>query len=131
MLMKLFTAATVICSALAFQPPEVLAAQAPSAVLSGSVTDTAGRPLVNALVILVGTSHKVLTSREGRYEFSSIPDGVYTVRAHYLGFQRSERDSVRIVQGTTSRADFRLRPQLCDLDCNPITVQAKPQKPRR
>ena len=101
----------------------------PPPILVGVVTDTAGHPIVSARIFIARTDHAALTGRDGHYAFSSIPDGIYTVRAQFIGFLRGEQDSVRIVHGTTRRVDFRLRPATCDIDCDPLIVPAKPKKP--
>jgi len=122
--MKSLTIAVIVSFA-ASQQPRALAAQASLPVLTGQVTDSAGQPLVNAIVRLLGTNHLVLTNPQGRYEFRSIPDGVYTVRAQYIGFTKGQRDSVHIVQGTTLEVDFHLRLAPCDSPCSFVTFHGK------
>lgn len=100
--------------------PRPAAGQDPAPALAGVVRDTAGNPIANARVTVLGTDQTALTGSDGRYAFSNIPEGRYAVRAQVTGFMSSERDFVTIAPGTTAHADFRLRP---------AGVPAVPKKP--
>lgn len=110
-------------------PAAARAQGAPPAVI-GVVTDTLGRPIQHARVVVVGVNDTVVTAADGRYSFPNLPAGRYTMRAMFLGYLREQRDSVRVVAGTSTRVDFRLRQSNCDLDCNPIILPAPTKKPQ-
>lgn len=77
--------------------------------LVGVVSDTGGRPIQSAQVIVVETGQSALTNVDGRYSFSPVQAGLYTVRARRLGYVQDVRPSVRVASGVSTRVDFRLR----------------------
>jgi len=121
----------ILALALLVAAPTALTAQSPTPVLTGVVTDTAGRVIPYARVTIVGTKDTALTSTDGRYNFNRLTEGRYAVRAQALGYLQSEADSVSIVPAKTANVDFRLRRVTCDLDCNPVIVPAPPKKQPR
>ena len=98
-------------------------------VVAGVVTDTAGRPIAYARVTIVGTDRNTAAAQDGRYLLADIPTGAYKIRALFIGYRPTERDSVRVVADDTTRLDFQLRRgRNCDLDCSPVVVPARPPK---
>ncbi len=107
-----------------------LTAQRPTPVLVGAVTDTAGRAIPYARVTILGTRDTALTNSDGRYAFTKLREGRYTVRVQALGYLQREQDSVSIIPDKTANVDFRLRRVTCDIDCSPVILPAPPKKPR-
>ena len=100
-------------------------------ILAGVVTDTAGAPIAYARVAIVGTDRNTAAAQDGRYTLAGIPTGMYKVRAAFIGYRVTDRDSVRVAAGDTTRVDFQLRRgQNCDLDCSPVLVPARPPRSR-
>ena len=65
--------------------------------IRGLVLDTHGRPLVGAMVSALGSTVAfVLTGRDGRFLFDSLPAGAYAVRVHLDGFAPSSRRMVEV-----------------------------------
>jgi hypothetical protein len=65
--------------------------------IRGLVLDTAGRPLVGAMVSALGaTVTFALTERDGRFLFDALPSGAYAVRVHLDGFAPSVRRMVEV-----------------------------------
>jgi Carboxypeptidase regulatory-like domain len=87
-----------------------LTAQAQGPLLVGHVTDSAGSPLGSASVLVHGTAYQAMTDSMGRFEFATLPVGVISVRALFIGYRSHQIDSVRVAQGRTAQADFQLRP---------------------
>ena len=115
---------------LSVTPSGVLAQQARGVVV-GMVTDTAGRPVAYARIVVVGTDYDTTASQDGRYTLLGVPIGVHHLRALFLGYRPAERDSVRVTANDTTWVNFQLRRgQNCDIDCNPIILPAPPKKPR-
>ncbi|MFH5832219.1 TonB-dependent siderophore receptor [Halalkalibaculum sp. DA384] len=56
--------------------------------ISGTVTTVNGDPVVNANVVLEGTSHGASTTVEGRYEIAGVPEGDYTLVISTVGYKR-------------------------------------------
>ncbi|HTT20947.1 MAG TPA: malectin domain-containing carbohydrate-binding protein [Candidatus Sulfotelmatobacter sp.] len=89
-------------------PPTVGGGGSSSGVgtVSGTVTQVGGTvPLIGATVTLGSTS--VLTDSNGRYSFTNVQIGSYTVTASYPGDQTVSQ-IVSVSSGTTSMADFSL-----------------------
>ncbi len=91
-----------------------LYAQAVSATLVGTITDSSGAVVANTKVTIRETNTGVTLSREanasGNYTFPLLPPGRYTVTAEIAGFKKEERSGVDIILDTTSRVDFQLQP---------------------
>ena len=71
------------------------AAQSVTGTISGTVTDSNGGAIPNAMVTLINeqnaTKRNVTTNEDGRFSFSAVQPGVYTVRIEQQGFQTFER----------------------------------------
>src|SRR5262249_31590725 len=63
--------------------------------ITGTVTDSTGGVVVNATVTLIseqtGESRNLNTNSEGRFTFSAVQPGAYTVKVEQQGFQTLER----------------------------------------
>lgn len=81
--------------------------------LKGKVIDTKnGKALIGANVRLVGTSIGVATNNKGEFVLDKVPNGTYTLRASYSGYEVS---SIKI---NSSQSDilFQLKASLINLD---------------
>ena len=86
----------------------VLCAQQQTGTASGTVTDAAGAPLPNAVVVLVGTARTAVTNARGEYRLS-VPVGSHILRARIIGFAVAEQ-RLTVGAGGTVTANFRLAP---------------------
>jgi hypothetical protein len=57
------------------------------ASLTGMVRDSAGKPLAGARVFLTGTKFETTSGEDGRYEFDTLPPGLYTASAAHPGYE--------------------------------------------
>jgi len=84
------------------------------ASLKGTVTDSRGNPLPQAMVVLVNLNtqvrHTVLTEKTGEFVFEGLPSGSYRLKAWAAGFKPVVRESIRITQGKTVTLELRLQP---------------------
>jgi hypothetical protein len=91
----------------------------PAAVLEGRVVDPHGAPVAGASVYVIAANQQFLdrpdmgtvapTDRQGRYQFSGVPEGVTDVGVRAKGFlPQLERDVPIPARGTMSK-DFTLR----------------------
>ena len=93
-----------------------LAAQGPSATITGVVTDSeTKRPLEGAVVSVIGTQLQSATSETGAYRLTGIPPGRYAVRVTLPGYRSAERSDVTIDAGGDRSLDFALARALIDL----------------
>ncbi len=109
---KQFLLLCTILMPLIFNPQ--LFGQAVTATVVGNVTDNAGEAVKNAKVTIseqrTGISHARLTNQSGDYEFTFLPEGIYTVSVASQGFQARVTKDVRVPVNTTVRVDVTLHP---------------------
>jgi hypothetical protein len=105
-----------------------VAAQCPVPVVAGQVTDSAGTPITNALVVVAGTKHAVYTDHAGRYQFDSLPGHTVSLRVGFIGYGAQVRDSVPVAPGRTTKVNFRLIAgfQNGDIDIIQVTLPTPP-----
>ncbi len=103
-------------------------AQATTGVIRGTVTDSAGRPLADAIVTLrnreTNAERTLNTNSRGAFVGTLLRVGTYDVRARSLGFQEAQRDTVGLRLGETVDLEFALIPQVVQLE--EITVAGTP-----
>ena len=103
-------------------------AQASTGIIRGTVTDSAGRPLENAVVTLrhsaTNAERTLNTNTSGVYVATLLRVGTYDLRARAVGFQEDRRDSVAVGLGETVEQNFSLAPQVVQLQ--ELTVSAEP-----
>jgi TonB-dependent receptor len=84
----------------------------PQGLINGIVADSLSKDkLFNAEVTLTGTAFKTISNNEGKYIFSGIPYGWYTLKVYYLGYKPKEI-IVNIDSEKTINVDFELIPDL-------------------
>src|SRR5579859_5370988 len=88
-------------------------AQATSATLLGTVTDTTGAALGHAQVKITeqntGQSYTAESNDSGNYQFTFLPPGVYTVKVSEQGFATTVTRDVQATVNTTNRTDVQLK----------------------
>lgn len=98
-----FLAATAV--GLALLVPSL---HAQGATINGYVTDAAnGETLIQANVLVQGTSRGAATNTSGFYILPELAPGTYVLRVSYLGFETA-RDTLTLALGETRRVDFAL-----------------------
>jgi len=101
--------AAMIVLLLSAQP---LWAQAETATISGTATDSSGAALVNASVQATnpatGVSQSTVTNAQGHYTISQLPVGTYDVQASLAGFQTVVRKGITLSVGAAPVVDFSL-----------------------
>lgn len=81
--------------------------------ISGQVENENGEPLIQATVFLIGTYHAAVTDDNGDYLIEDIPDGVYTLKASYVGYKSY---SMEIELSENLRKDINLGESLLSLE---------------
>nr|WP_229669093.1 TonB-dependent receptor [Edaphobacter acidisoli] len=89
-------------------------AQFESSSVLGYVRDASGAAIPNATVTLTNTAtgivQKATSDGDGRYEFSSVPIGSYTVSTEAGGFQRTETAAFKLTTDSRQRVDVAMKP---------------------
>ena len=98
-----------------------------SASVLGYARDASGAAVPNGTVTLTneatGITQRVNTDAEGRYEFSSVPIGNYTVVVEAAGFQRVQTPPFTVTTNARQRVDVSIKPGSVN---ETITVSAAP-----
>jgi hypothetical protein len=77
----------------------------------GTVASKSGLlPGARVIATKPGVDRASIADGQGRYEFSDLPDGTYTVTAELAGFQTAVRENVVITAEGTATVDFVLEP---------------------
>jgi Carboxypeptidase regulatory-like domain/TonB dependent receptor len=101
-----FCALTLACAARA-------AAQASTADLSGSITDSSGAGIkgakVTATLISTGSARIASTDEAGHYTFLHLTPGTYKVTVEASGFKLSQNSNVEIIVGEVKQYDAELQ----------------------
>jgi iron complex outermembrane recepter protein len=116
MLMRLFPLLAVAAAA----PAAVAVAQRPAHEVAGRVVDTAGTPLAEARVRLVELGRTQLTGADGRFRFSAVATGSYTLSVARLGRLPETRRVA--VPGQADRLEVSLRESRVQLAAVQITA---------
>jgi Ca-activated chloride channel homolog len=89
--------------------------------ITGTVTDSTGRPFPYVNVLLVGTSFGAVTDDHGEFTMREVPPGTYTIRAAWIGADNVEaRTEVRVAEDSRSAVALTLR---IPFDENPAVTQ--------
>jgi hypothetical protein len=100
--------------------------------IEGQVVDTAGRPIRNASLYLLGKTPRGLTDWLGHYAIDSLRPQEYDVRAAMIGYCSTTNARVQAVQRQRVRSDFVLREPPCTVDTAVVRgVAARQQRPCR
>jgi carboxypeptidase family protein len=102
-----------------------LFAQAPTATLSGKVTDQTGAVIPQATVTVTGADGKqssATTNQEGSFQINSLAPGTYTVAAGAIGFATLQRPGVELTAGQHHNLSLSLQIQAQE---EKVNVQAE------
>src|SRR5262245_16527500 len=98
----------LLLSVFAAEMNPLLAAQATTATISGTVTDSSGAAVPGATVTVKNTgtdiSQTTVSDERGRYRLPSLNVGQYEVKAELQGFQTSIRKGIEVTVGKIGRA---------------------------
>jgi len=87
-------------------------AQVVGGTLSGTVTDSTGAALTNAVILVhndeTGNERNLTTGPDGRYSAPSIPIGTYTITAKLPGFTPQRRTGIPLTIGQSKQVDLTL-----------------------
>jgi outer membrane receptor protein involved in Fe transport len=77
--------------------------------IRGKVTDAGtGEPLVGANVVIMGTTMGAATNVAGEFTILNVETGTYTLKTSYVGYQTITLSNIRVNEGLTAEADFKL-----------------------
>ena len=104
---RLRRALSYLAATLALAGP--LAAQGAGGRITGTVVDSAsGRPLAAVQVMVTGTRFGTATNDAGQYSIAGVPAGSYTLEGRRVGYRLARAANVRVTDGATVTADFRM-----------------------
>ncbi len=92
--------------------PKSVWAQAETATISGTATDSSGAALVGAKIVVTneetGISQTTASGAQGRYAIAQLPAGTYDVAASLSGFRTVNRKGITLSVGAAPVVDFTL-----------------------
>ncbi|HVS61026.1 MAG TPA: TonB-dependent receptor [Gemmatimonadaceae bacterium] len=95
-----------VCAIVLLAVPSVAFGQG-TGVISGTIADSAGAPIVGARVSVNGATIATSSDQTGRYTLIGITAGTHTVRARLLGYRLLEQ-TVTVNSGQTTTLNFPL-----------------------
>lgn len=90
--------------------------------LAGVVTDSAGAPVLGAIVEVPGTPLRVRTNDRGEFRIANLPVGPATIQVRRLGFAAATRSA--IVTSGDQRSPILIQLQAVPTSVEPVVVQA-------
>jgi TonB-linked SusC/RagA family outer membrane protein len=97
--------------------------------ITGRVVDSrSGAPLTDAMVLVAGTTLRVVTNGQGEYRIGSVPAGSQSVTASRIGYAGGTQ-RVTVAAGQTATANFSLNTSAVNL--NALVVQASGREARQ
>lgn len=104
-----------------------LAAQTPTADVTGAVRDSAAAPLVDVAIQArnraSGLVYGAKSSAAGRYRLRGLPPGLYDITAERIGLRSTTLQDVRLVIGRTVEFDFTMG--LAAIELEPLIVRVE------
>lgn len=73
--------------------------------ITGKVLDEQGRPVRQAVVIILGKQMGAMTGWDGVYRIPNVPAGSYTLRARQIGYKPDDK-AVQVLYTQTTTVDF-------------------------
>src|SRR5438093_3147411 len=99
-------------------------AAAQTGTISGSVTDSTGAGLANAVVQVVGTSLHAMSDENGTYKLTGVPAGTQALRVLLLGYKAVTRP-VMVSAGSSVEASFALERSPIPLEAIEVVVGSR------
>jgi outer membrane receptor protein involved in Fe transport len=77
--------------------------------ITGKVVDgKTGDVLPFSNVVVVGTPYGAMSMEDGSFFIRNVPEGTYTVRASYMGYEQEEQEAIEVTAYSTTEVSFRL-----------------------
>ncbi|MEO6528235.1 MAG: TonB-dependent receptor plug domain-containing protein, partial [Gemmatimonadaceae bacterium] len=114
---RLITVSLLSACALLLPASRVLAQDATTGRITGTITGSEGnQPIQGVRITLLGTQLTVTSNPQGRYTIQGIAPGSYRLRASAIGYTPVIVDSVPVRAGQTANADIALKHQTVELE---------------
>ncbi|MGP6158520.1 MAG: carboxypeptidase regulatory-like domain-containing protein [Vulcanimicrobiaceae bacterium] len=104
----------LVLGALSATARPVLAAEATTGAIIGSVSDASGKPVAGARIAAASPSgtYSATTDARGRFSILGVVSDTYTISAEAPGFQSVTQGGVTVLPNGRQQAAFTLRPEL-------------------
>ena len=110
--------------------PMAAMAQQQRGTITGRVVDrTTSQPLINAQVLVAGTTLGAVTNQDGRFVIPQVPAGQREVRITLLGYKAANQPVV-IVAGATATVDFQMAQTAVEIEGLIVTATGQEQRQR-
>ena len=106
-----------------------LTAAQTTGMIAGTARDSAGGPIPNAQVFIIGTAFTALTDALGAYLLEGVPQGRHDLRAAFVGYRPALLRNVSVGADTT-RLDWTLASGPMVIGCTLGVLALPPLVPR-
>src|SRR5690348_4941222 len=103
-------------------------AQAQSGRITGSVADSAARPIAGALVSIIGTALRSITDDAGKFAISGVAAGTYELRAQRLGQRAVSMPGVAVRPNEDTKVSFVLTRAPIELSSIVVSASRRAEK---
>src|SRR5277367_3456464 len=87
-------------------------AQAPTGIITGTITDESGAVIPNATILITnketGSARTITANAEGLFSVLALPAGLYEVRTEVPGFKTYVREA-NVVVGSTTQVNLQMQ----------------------
>jgi outer membrane receptor protein involved in Fe transport len=99
-----------------------------NSIIKGKITDAqSGLPLLNANVMIEGTSIGTTSDKEGNFRITNLPPGNYVVMVNYIGYQ-PYKESISFVLSKSLTLDIKMKPVILPGESVTVTARAVASK---
>ena len=92
----------------------------PSGKITGTVLDKDDLPVPNMNVTLLGTGNVITTKKDGKFVFTNIHPGTYSIQVSYVGFE-SQVQLVSVKDVQTTDVSFEIYEKTSELENVEVT----------
>ena len=97
---------------------------ATTGVVTGVATDTQGKPIPFASVLIMETRQGTVTDDQGKFKISDIKPGTYQIQFSAIGFVANQQQ-VTVLANQTTQVQFEVKPNVKELQVVTVTAQKR------
>jgi outer membrane receptor for ferrienterochelin and colicin len=107
-----------------------LLAQGTTGKIEGTVKDSSGAPIGGAQITIVGSAYRATADEKGYFFLNSVPAGIVTLRAQFIGYAPNEVRNIHVLGGQTMEVSPVLARRAIELGAITVQEQQNPIVPR-
>jgi iron complex outermembrane receptor protein len=128
MIRRVYAAVSVIALPMVLAAAVPALASAQAGRITGSVADSASRPISGAQVSVVGKAHQAISDDAGRFMITGVPAGSYEVRAQRLGQRAVTIPGIAVRANEETKVSFVLHRAAIELSGVVVSASRRAEK---